>query len=408
MERGLAILLLDSLDEVPVQERESLLRNICEIAILFPDLKMVLTCRTADYQGGLESFSEVEVARLTPQAVSKVIKAWFKDDPRKGDQLIRLLRADRGVTLLTETPLLLSLLCIQFGHDLALPKRKAELYRRCGDTLLRDWDTTRRFRRESVYAQLSDDRKERIFEHVAFHYFENGIILTFPSEDLQDVVGHYIERFNLQAQEAAGVIDEIERHHGILEKVSADTYAFSHTSFQEYFVARTLVSRRKEMECIKKYYDDDNWSSVIEFTVAIQEDPEELLGFLVEKSSMTVLRTSYPAMARRTKLLWLIYRCLCAGAATSKVFQTRVLQQLFEAQIEMSRIYRSGGVAPVAVLDKDGVRHPFFVERRRDTLSEALQPYRMLGNEMILSPYAPYADYVLSRIAEVDELETND
>jgi len=170
-------------------------------------------------------------------------------------------------------------------------------------------------------------------------------------------------------------------------------------------VARTLVSRRLEMDCLKGHYDDDNWSSVIEFIVAIQEDPQDVLAFLVQKCSMNALKTSYPAMARRTKLLWLIYKCLCAGAAITKAFRSEVLRQLFDAQIEMNRIYRTGGVAPVAVLQKDGVRHPLFVSNRRDTLMQALQPYRMLGNEMILSPFRPYAEYVLGRVAEVDRLE---
>lgn len=405
LEKGLAILLLDSFDEVPVPNRDATLEAIRKISVRFPDAKIVMTCRTADYEGGLENFSEVEITPLSRTAVQKIIMAWFRDDEQKGSQLLRLLRNDRGVESLTETPLLLSLLCIQFRHDLTLPKRKAELYRRCIETLLRDWDASRRFRRDSAYSSLSDERKERIFEHVAGQYFLEGVRLAFPAKEVEKVVGTYVERFGLAASEAPNILDEIERHHGILEKISVDAFAFSHTSFQEFFVARDLLARRKEMDYIRQNYEDDNWSSVIEFMAALHENAEEIINFLIDQSRMSALKTSYPAMARRTKLLWLIYRCLCSGACLGKEALLRTLNHLFSSQLEMARIYREGGVYPIAVLQKDGVRHSFYYFNKRSTLSAALQPYRMLSNEMLLSPYKPYVDVVLSRINEIDDLE---
>lgn len=289
LDKGLAILLLDSFDEVPVPNRDATLGSIVKMSARFPDAKIVMTCRTADYEGGLEDFSEVEITRLSRAAVQKIIMAWFRDDAEKGEQLLRLLKNDRGVASLTETPLLLSLLCIQFRHDLTLPKRKAELYRRCIETLLRDWDASRRFRRDSAYSSLSDERKERIFEHVAGHYFLEGAKLAFPETKVEKVVGTYIERFGLAASEASNILDEIERHHGILEKISADAFAFSHTSFQEFFVARDLLARRKEMDYIRRNYADDNWSSVIEFMAALHENAEEIINFLIDQSKMSTL-----------------------------------------------------------------------------------------------------------------------
>ena len=60
-----------------------------------------------------------------------IVTAWFREDRTKGKELLRHLKRDEGVRSLCETPLLLSLLCIQFRHDLALPKRKTELFKRC-------------------------------------------------------------------------------------------------------------------------------------------------------------------------------------------------------------------------------------------------------------------------------------
>jgi len=175
LSKGLAIVLLDALDEVPPTIRGDVIHQIRGLSQTYPHCKIVISCRTADYAGVFEEFHEVELTKLSPPAVPKIIKAWFWNDSEKATQIIRHLKRDKGVQSLTETPLLLSLLCIQFQHDLTLPKRKSELYRRCIEAFLRDWDASRGFRRDTAYASLSDERKERIFEHVAGRYFVDQI-----------------------------------------------------------------------------------------------------------------------------------------------------------------------------------------------------------------------------------------
>lgn len=403
-DKGLAILLLDSLDEVPLNMRTETIDLIKTFCKEYPQCKYVLSCRTADYEVILEEFSEVEIAKLTKQAVHKIIRAWFSADVKKAEQLIRVLKADQGVSCLTETPLLLSLLCIQFWHDLSLPKRKTELYRRCVDALLRDWDASRGFRRDSVYATLSDDRKERIFEYIAAQFLVNQNNYTFPLKEVIEHIGNYCERYDISRKEAPSILNEIEKHHGILEKFSVDSYSFSHPSFQEYFTARYAIEKRNEMELLKKYFENENWSSVIEFMVALREDPTEMLSFLMAQSKMTTLK-NYPAMARRTRHLWLLYRCMSSGASVVPKFSRTILTHLVESQIDMASIYRSGGVFPVAVLMVDGIRHTYYFNKKRPTLRSALQPFRKLANQILHTPMELYSDIVLDRAKEVDNAE---
>ena len=51
----------------------------------------------------------------------------------------------------------------------------------------------------------------------------------------------------------------------------------------------------------------------------------------------------------------------------------------------MATIFRNGGVFPLAVLMRDGVRHSYVYYHKRRTLHVALQPLRRLGNEIFLS-----------------------
>jgi len=396
-EKGLSVVLIDGLDEVPLKERENVYPYLQELCDTFPDCKVVISCRTADYTSTFESFYEVELTKLSAKAVNKIVNAWFPKEPDKAKKLIQHINRDKDLKALVETPLLLSLLCIQFRHDLALPKRKTELYKRCIDAFLRDWDAGRGFRRDTAYSSLSDDRKERIFEHIAGRYFVEQRCYNFPESDLCNEVGVCCERFGISKSEGRSVLEEIERHHGIIERFSADSYMFSHPSFQEYFASQYLISKRLELGAVKNNFDNPQWATAIEFIVSIHENPSDILEFLLKQSDMSGTKT-YPAMARRTRMLWLLYRCMTTGPAINPSLRAQIFEHLVNSQIEMSQIYEQGGVFPIAVLEKDGVRHTYVYYHQRPTLYKALQPFRLLANEILLSPSEDYVNVVLDRL----------
>ena len=401
LSRGLAVVVLDSLDEVQPSVRQAVVEQIRDTAAGYPKCQIVVSCRTADYSPISDNFHEVELARLTEPAVHTIVIAWFHDEARMATKLLAHLQRDESVRSLCETPLLLSLLCIQFRHDLALPKRKTELFKRCIDAFLRAWDASRGFRRDTAYSSLSDDRKEKLFETVAGQAFSgNDIRYTFPEAEVVGWIEQCCDLFGMKPGEGNGILTEIEAHHGILERYSADSYMFSHPSFQEYFAARNLLLERRELEVLRKNIDDERWAGVIEFTAAMHADPTPLLEYLANKSEMGSLKTAVP-MARRTHTLLLLYRCLASGVNIPNHVRKRLYRGIVEAQIHMSETLRGGGVFPIAMLAEDGVRHTYLYYRRRRTLAEALQPLRRLANEILLSPSDIYSEIALSRLREM-------
>ena len=329
------------------------------------------------------------------------MKAWFKSEASKARELLSHLERDESVRSLCETPLLLSLLCIQFRHDLALPKRRTELFKRCVDAFLRAWDASRGFRRNTAYSNLSDDRKETLFETVAGKAF-NGkdVRYTFPEEEVVGWIERCCDLFGMAPGKAGGILKEIEAHHGILERYSADSYIFSHLSFQEYFAARNLIQQRRELEAIRENFDDDRWAGVIEVVAAMHGDPTLLLEYLAKKSEMGSVK-NFPTMARRTQTLLLLYRCLASGVNIPNQVRKKLYGRIVAAQGHMSATFRNGGVFPIAVLVEDGVRHSYLYYRRRRTLAGALRPLRRLANEILLSPSDIYADIALGRVREI-------
>lgn len=392
LEVGSCIVLLDSLDEVPGETLPGVLQQISEFCSQYPNAKVVISCRTADYHQVLQGFSEVEVARLKPEAANAIVRAWFSNDSEKGERLISMLEQDKAVATMTETPLLLGLLCIQYRNDLALPKRKTELYRRCVDALLRDWDTTRGFRRDSQYSLLSDDRKEGIFEKIAASGFSRGIEYEYSAPALLATIADTIERFGISGNDASGILLEMERHHGIIEKCSAETYQFSHATMHEYFAARYFVATRQELTIAKAHFDDERWHTTIAFMSAILHDPSQLLEFLIEKSSTEKFQY-YPTFAKRLTHLLLLYRCMSMGPAIPIPLRRRICEHLVQSQIHMLKRLSSDGVLPYAARRPHGVRQKlFYYSKPRPTIETLLQPYRSLMNEAFLSPIPDYVD----------------
>jgi SEFIR domain/NACHT domain len=389
--------LLDSLDEVPVGNRTAVIEKIQILGRQFPSSRIVISCRTADYEEMLEDYSDVEIARLSSDAITKIVRAWFQDEEESASRLLNLIGADDGVRALTETPLLLSLLCIQFRHDLDLPKRKVELYARCVSVLLRDWDSGRKFRRTTDYEQLTDDRKTKLFEHVAGHFIDDGQRYDLPVAETQDVVGAFIERCGICASQAADVIREIESLHGIIERLSRDHYCFSHNTLQEYFAACRFIAARDELRVVQKYLSQDAWEPIIEFIAAIVDEPGPIFQLLVNASNMSGL-SNYPAMAKRTKVLSLLYKCLSTSPLLCTRERKQVVDHLVQSHYHMATIYGAGGVYPFATLRGDGVAHTYVWTSKRPTLAEALKPFRRLSNLIYLNPMEEYAEAVLCAV----------
>lgn len=392
LETGNCIVLLDSLDEVPTDLRASVLQHISDFCSSYPKAKIVVSCRTADYHEVLQDFSEIEISRLNREAVRAIINAWFVDNPDKGDRLISMLDADKAVGAMTETPLLLGLLCIQYRNDLSLPKRKTELYRRCVDALLRDWDSTRGFRRNSQYSQLSDDRKEGVFEVIAASGFSGEIDYEYSESKLLGVISDAIEKYGISGNDAKGILTEMESHHGIVEKCSAESYQFSHASMHEYFAARYFVATRQEMIIVKSHYDDDRWHTIISFMCAMLHEPGPLLEFLISKSSTENFQY-YPTFGKRLTHLLLLYRCMSMGPAISIPLRSKICQHLAKSQLHMLIKLGADGVLPYAARQLHGVRQTlFYYEKPRRSIDKLLQPYRSLMNEAFLSPVPDYAE----------------
>ncbi|MCP4694617.1 MAG: hypothetical protein GY859_41700, partial [Desulfobacterales bacterium] len=155
LRKGEAILLLDGLDEVPVDDalRGKIMACIADLPIAFKDAPMLLTCRVLSYQDPAwrldgETWPVFELAGLDEEKITGFITAWHRQladvnvvsNPEASSA--RLIRAVRRPDLwrLARNPLLLTVMAIVHTHKGEMPDARALLYEDVVDLFLWRWE----------------------------------------------------------------------------------------------------------------------------------------------------------------------------------------------------------------------------------------------------------------------------
>ena len=252
LQGGKAIILFDGLDEVAKEEnkRRKLTRDLHQFIDQYDQARYVITCRIAASDYTFPEFSYVEMADFTDEQVEKLVVRWFADQPSKRDRFLADLEKDehKGAREMTTSPLLLTMLCLQYNSTMAFLPSRAEMYEKALTVLLTDWDSTRGIQRneavieqEDRYRALSPKRKIELISRLAYETFSNGE-LFIPQKWLEDKIAHHLGTMpNMPAHtEIDGrlILKTIESQHGLLVERASRIYSYSHLTFQEYFAAR--------------------------------------------------------------------------------------------------------------------------------------------------------------------------
>lgn len=171
--------------------------------------------------------------------IETFVANWFGDRDRRRGGLVRALTANARLQTLAANPLLLSLIAIVYERDLELPERRAALYRRCVEVLLREWDAHRKIAR---YSRFTTDRKQDLLKQLAWHYHQRGQ-RYFPEEDLLELIADFLPTIDLPREDARAILDEIAAQYGLLKAQAHGWYGFLHLTLQEHFAATALLER---------------------------------------------------------------------------------------------------------------------------------------------------------------------
>jgi predicted NACHT family NTPase/transcriptional regulator with XRE-family HTH domain len=299
LNHGKVLVLLDGLDEVVKEEdRSKVLKDIQEFADWYPANQFVITCRIAAEEYNFQRFTEVEVADFDDEQIKTFVKKWFdaREKPEYAERFMQQMKADEPIKELAKSPLLLTLLCIEFEASGDLARDRAELYKRCINTLMRTWDDQRNIKRQEIYKELSVQKKADLLSEIAWITFE-GKQYFFKQRDVERYIYDYI--CNLRNAKTAtedleldseAVLKSIEAHHGLLVERAINIYSFSHLTVHEYFTARYILTNAnpkalddKILQNLSIRITEPRWREVFLFTVGLLPSAECLLMLMKQQ-----------------------------------------------------------------------------------------------------------------------------
>lgn len=286
---GRAALLLDGLDEVLAGDDadtaqaayDSVTEEVNRLVTRYPKAAIAVTCRRAGWEGGLHTFRELEVLDFSWEQIQQFIARWFRDKPDRAHGLMRALAGNLRMQSLAANPLLLSLIAIVYERDLELPERRAELYNRCVDVLLREWDAHRGIQR---YTRFTPDRKRDLLEEVAWHFHCAGR-RYFPRDELLDVIAGFLPTIRIDPAEHESILEEIAEQYGLLKAQAPGWYGFLHLTLQEYFAAIAANGRQEEgVQTIAGHIGESWWEEVTVLLAGRMADASPLLLAIIGRT----------------------------------------------------------------------------------------------------------------------------
>jgi len=266
-------LLVDGLDELHVDKRDSCIRKATEFADKFK-CGLVITCRKIPML--MTALSPFDRYELLPFEYDQAIT--FVEQAIKDEQLIAILKDGivHNELKIQLTPLALELLVEVATYEKEVPASLAEIFERYADLTCGKYDKGRGI--ETVFEYQV---KRKFLAELAWEEFYLKGRLEIPNQSMDVFLQAYSKKYGWDEPTLRRFVSEIERT-GLLRV--EENVTFWHRSFLDFFIAMRISERRTEYPTLNKdivnIYFDDIWADVTFYYVGIQREinDEIILG----------------------------------------------------------------------------------------------------------------------------------
>ncbi len=299
LKAGKVLVMFDGLDEVfdPVQ-REEVITDIHRFTNDYPTVRVILTSRIIGYKPQRLRDAQLRhfmLQDLESDQIQDFLYRWHEltftdeaDKVRKRERLQLALKTPSAIGELAGNPLLLTMMAI-LNRNQELPRDRPELYNQASRVLLHQWDIEQKLlenpRIDSVAIDYKD--KQAMLRQVAYHMqaADKGLAGNLiRGDDLEKILTGYLKSIEVsQARTVARLlIEQLRSRNFILCFLGADSYAFVHRTFLEYFCACKFVERfgkrgleggltleELKTEVFGKHWQDESWHELLRLIVGM-------------------------------------------------------------------------------------------------------------------------------------------
>ncbi|NEQ49548.1 MAG: NACHT domain-containing protein, partial [Leptolyngbya sp. SIO3F4] len=276
LSEGRLLILLDGLDEVPAENVDKVIGHIESFVTQYDKNTFIASCRTAAYHSSFRKFTDVTIADFDDAQIEQFIQRWFSSkldqEADTANQYWQLLQRPENITAkeLSQTPLLLTFLCLIYEREQTLPHRRSTLYGRALNIILSEWSAQKRLEQAPIYKDFHPELEKELLSEVAYNSFEEDR-LFFSKEDI-------IKRITVYLSDTLGapkylngpaVLKAIEVQQGILVERATDTYSFSHLTLQEYLTALFILNNHLIARLASEHLTNPRWREVFLLVVGL-------------------------------------------------------------------------------------------------------------------------------------------
>jgi hypothetical protein len=300
LDEGNGLLLLDGVDEVPDQRRETVRRGLEALTGRYPKNQFVVTTRPAAVPEGwlaAGGFVEASINPMSPPDRAEFIRRWHaavSDElVRQGrpenlsalaDELMAKLTESPAIARLATNPLLCAALCaLHRDRHRKLPESQSELCEALCQLLLHRRETQAglhlsEFPRE--YSDLTYEQKRAIVQAIA-HYMVRNEDSVISDTDALAETREALARFPSGRQgDAPVVLRALIERSGVLREQRPHAIDFVHNTIKEFLAAEVFVEHR-DVATLARRALDDAWKQVVLFASATRD--RKFATRLVEK-----------------------------------------------------------------------------------------------------------------------------
>ena len=287
LSQGRLLFLLDGLDEVIDEQKISIVKSqINHLVDVYSNNRFIVSCRKEfqAYQSKkFAHFRSYLVADFDKTQRDDFIKQWFDEvaviaQPErsaKANDLIKKLDLPKNQRIreLTDTPLLLHLICLIFQARGDLPSKRVELYREAIDLLLEKWNQFNdRLHRDVDVVEL-----KKVLRCIAAITFETGKSSFETGKSSFEKA-----EIALLIANCPQTLSTTEVLSGLIVKKGSTQYAFSHQTFQEYLTAEEFVNYKQPLSQLIIHITEPRWREVFLLVAEMLMPADDLLRSIKE------------------------------------------------------------------------------------------------------------------------------
>lgn len=277
---------LDGYDEVNHSLRAKLLKQIKSLSNKFPDCPIFISSRPDDVFNGIDDFSIFRVLPLDLNSAIELISKLPFDEEIKTKFINDLSNGifEQHQSFLSN-PLLLSIMLLTYGENAEIPSKLSIFYNQAYEALFQRHDANKGGYSRNRLTNLDIQDFSRVFSLFALQTYEKRLF-KMPKTDCLNFIEKSRDNLHKDFKAEDYLSDLLSAACLLLE--DGLEIAFSHRSFQEYFVALHISSAPPEIQekLINRYWGNMTSDSVIYLLLEINPELVERVLFVPQLEKM--------------------------------------------------------------------------------------------------------------------------